>query len=309
MGIEWLIERKKGIGGSDVAAILGISPFKSALDIYNDKISELIKKDNEENNSLIFGKILEPVILDFYLKKTGEKLSKFDQIIKKEFMIASLDGMTESGKVIEIKTSRTDKGWGEEGTSEIPIYYTSQVQHYLMVTGCKSADVAVLIAGSDFRIYHIEENKELQNLLFEKEKKFWDMVCNRIPPEPTTHEDLKNLYPFSNQNSIEATYDIFEKIGLLASLNSNLKELEKRIDDIKLELKLFMKENESISFNNDILITYKTSKGRESIDWKNIAEGLLNEIKDFGGQFLEIVNEIIKINTRESLGSRRFLIK
>ena len=298
---KWLEERKKGIGGSDLAPILGISPYSTALDIYNEKLS-LVTKEKTESTAMMLGNILEPVIRDMYVKVTGEEMEKHDQIIRKDFMIGSLDGLTKSGKVLEIKTARNDKGWGEEGTDEIPIHYATQVQHYLMVTGAEVADVAVLIAGSDFRIYTVHANKKLQELIFKKEKEFWEMVQNKTPPEPQNINDLSILYPHSSLESIEVTPYMRDKIGLLSHLIKEYKDLDVRIECLKFEIKSFMKDKECILHAGSPIVTYKSTKGRSATKWENVARAL--EVNHG-----EEVKKLIQENTEESKGYRRFLIK
>ena len=298
---QWLEERKKGIGGSDLAPILGISPYSTALDIYNEKLS-LVTKEKTESTAMMMGNILEPVIRDMYVEVTGEEMEKHDQIIRKDFMIASLDGLTKSGKVLEIKTARNDKGWGEEGTDEIPIHYATQVQHYLMVTGAELADVAVLIAGSDFRIYTVHANKELQELIFKKEKEFWEMVQNKTPPEPQNSNDLSILYPHSSLDSIDITPEIRDKIGLLAILSKEYKDLDVRIESLKFQLKSFMKDSECILDAGNPIVTYKSTKGRVTTKWEEVVIALEQK-------YGEEVKKIIQEKTSESKGYRRFLIK
>ncbi len=297
---QWLENRKKGIGGSDVAPILGVSPFKTALDVYNDKLS--LSVEQEETQAMKFGKVLEPVIRQMYVEKTNEQLVDTPSIISKDFMIASLDGMTKSGKILEVKTARMDRDWGEPGTSEIPIYYTAQVQHYLMVTGAKIADIAVLIGGSDFRIYTLQEDKELQEVLFKKESKFWEMVQSRTPPEPSSNSDISFLYPKGVQSPIEATQDVVEKIGLLSSLNNEEKEISEKIDGLKFELKVYMKEHDGISIAGRPVITFKNSKNKTIVDWEAIAKHLSEKHN-------ERIDYLMAENSSITEGSRRFLIK
>ena len=71
--IDWLKARRSGIGGSDVAAILGLNRYKSALDIYNDKISTEEPKE-QQSESAYFGTILEDVVAKEFSKRTGLKV-------------------------------------------------------------------------------------------------------------------------------------------------------------------------------------------------------------------------------------------
>ena len=78
---------------------------------------------------------------------------------KYPFMLASLDGFTDDNRVVEIKTARSGKGWGEPGSNEIPDYYILQVQHYMIVTGFEVTDVPVSIAGGSPELYEVPADK------------------------------------------------------------------------------------------------------------------------------------------------------
>jgi len=144
---QWLEERRKGIGGSDVAAIMGISPWKTAFQVYQEKRKEV--NDWEGNEATDWGTRLEPAIRQWYSDQTGRPVRLPDKIMYSSeypFMLATLDGFTDDRRVIQIKTSRYSKGWGEPGTNQIPHDDMVQVQPEMVVTGFEDADVTV----SDF---------------------------------------------------------------------------------------------------------------------------------------------------------------
>jgi len=302
---DWLKERQKGIGGSDVAGILGISPFVTPLDVYLDKIGE--SEEKPDNPSMAFGRLMEPVLLQQYQNVTGESLvSDLQPIIspKHEFMRANLDGLTKSGKVLEIKTARTNNGWGEPGTDEIPDYYLTQVQHYLAVTEMPIADVAVLISGCEFLVYTVEKDLELQEMLIEKEAKFWEMVQKRTPPDPVNLKDIIKIYPRSLKNGIEANQDVIEQIGLLKSLKEQIKDLEEIKEQKELFIKDFIREHDGILMDNNPLVTWKSSKDSVKTDWEKAFNDLALLIDD-----LTAVKLIRDSHSKKIPGSRRFLIK
>lgn len=146
--IDWLKLGQSGIGGSDVAAILGLSKWRTPLDVYNSKVGEV--SDEEDNASMEWGRRLGPVIRQAYSDKTGRAVECLGHIFRSgehPFMIANVDGLC-ADRVLEIKTSRSGADWGEEGTDEIPEYYLTQVHHYMTVTRMELCDVAVLIGAS-----------------------------------------------------------------------------------------------------------------------------------------------------------------
>lgn len=301
---EWLQQRRLGIGGSDVAAILGISRWKTPLDVYLDKIGEA--EEQPDNAAMQFGRLLEPVLLTLYAEQSGQALVEVPPSmhhVKHSFMMASLDGLTASGRVVEIKTARWSDGWGEPGTDEIPDYYTSQVQHYLAVTAKPVADVAVLIGGSDFRIYTVEADQELQALLIEQEAAFWQRVQDRNPPEPVSESDLIRIYPKSLKSAIETTPEISSKISSLASLKANIKELDHEADAIKLALQHIIGDHGGITMDGKPLVTWKAAKDSAKTDWQAVALVLSGYVD------AERFSLMIEGNTQIIPGSRRFLLK
>jgi putative phage-type endonuclease len=189
---DWLHQRRSGIGGSDVAAILGLSRWKTPLGVYLEKRGEL--GEQPDNDAMRWGRYLEPAVRQAYADQTGNEVRVPATMLRHprhEFMVANLDGFIEdrTGRVFEAKTARSADGWGEPGTDQIPQPYLLQVQHYMEVSALPVADVAVLISGSDFRIYTVEADRELAQMLIEAEHEFWQRVQRGEPPEPVTAAD------------------------------------------------------------------------------------------------------------------------
>jgi putative phage-type endonuclease len=188
---DWLKARSTGIGGSDVAAILGLSKWKTPLTVYMEKRGELAPQP--DNDAMRWGRYLEPVVRQAYADETGREVRLPEQLVRHprhDFMIANVDGFTEDRRIFEAKTARTADGWGEPGSDQVPQPYLLQVQHYMEVTGFDVADVAVLIGGSDFRLYEVPADHELQEMLVDAEAEFWKQVQSGEPPEPVTYADV-----------------------------------------------------------------------------------------------------------------------
>ncbi len=189
---KWLKLRRSGIGGSDTSAILGLSKYNTELSLWNDK-TETDIPDNEGSESTFWGSTLEPVIRNEYSNRhPDEEVYILPFMLRSNehpFMIADLDGLIfRNGEWcgLEIKTaSEYIKGsWGEDGANEkIPLYYQTQVQHYMAVTGIKKFIFAVLVGGNHYLERVIEANDEVQRRLVEAESGFWDKVVNKIRPE------------------------------------------------------------------------------------------------------------------------------
>lgn len=194
---EWLRYRKCGIGGSDVAAILGISKWNSAISLWLDKTNQT-NEPVEENEAMQWGTIMEPIIRKHFAEVTGKTVVEVKAMLQHPehpFMLADVDGLTTDDEgnpaILEIKTASEYKR--AEWESDIPSYYQTQVQHYLCVTGVQKAFVAVLIGGNSFKVYEVDADTEIQAMLVAVEKDFWNKVQNMIRPEMDGSDAAKNL--------------------------------------------------------------------------------------------------------------------
>jgi len=202
---EWLTWRKKGIGGSDVAAICGISKYKSAVELWLEKTGQIEPKESGE--AAYWGTIMEPVIRQEFTLRTNLNVRLVPSILQHpdlSFMLANLDGVVDDpicGEcVFEAKTSSQFKQ--EQWADSIPEEYMLQLQHYMTVTGFQRAFIAVLIGGNQFRYKIVERDDELIELIIKLEKHFWHCVTTNTPPEMDGTEAssalLNRLYPVSN---------------------------------------------------------------------------------------------------------------
>ncbi|RTK95947.1 MAG: hypothetical protein EKK64_05335 [Neisseriaceae bacterium] len=241
--------RSRGIGGSDVAAILGISPWVTPLQLYMTKRGEI--EPQATNKSMHWGNILETPILEEYSRVTGNKVEAVaDTILHPEhnFMLANIDGRVNDDLIVEIKTASRSDGWGAEGTDEVPDYYLTQVHHYMTVTGAKQCDVAVLIGGNDFRMYHVYADAEMSQMLIDAETKFWKMVQDGVPPDIQTTEDWQLKYFHKLRDvSLEATEQIQEACTLLFNTNSQIKSLEERKKKLTTQVMQYMQDNKQLT--------------------------------------------------------------
>lgn len=285
-----LIARTKGIGGSDCAAICGLSKWKTPLDIFNEKTGKV--KDKVENNFTHFGNILEPVILSEYSKITGfQCISPTETMTHPNYnwMIGNFDGIVAGRRIIiECKTASvyTAHLWGEEGTDQIPQEYLMQCAHYAMIYDADRVDIAVLLGGNDFRIYTYNRNENLEKKILAIEEKFWvNHVLANIPPEPKTLSDVANLWPNSESKTCTADSDILEKAYELSRVKKQIKELENKSDDLSLALKAHMKDNDSL----------EAADGEKLASWKTQTRSFFNSAV-FKNQHPEIYKQYLVEN-------------
>lgn len=298
---QWLEDRRKGIGGSDAAAVLGCSPWATPLDVYLDKIGEA--GPQEETDAMRFGAILEPVIREEYRRRTGFDVMHSSALAfvneEYQFMRAHLDGIArpkgKASRVLEIKTARSADGWGEEGTDEVPIQYNAQVQHYMAVTGLMVADVAVLIGGSQFRIYTVEADRELHEAMIQREHDFWhDHVLSRVPPDPINADDVAKLFAKDNGEAIEADHELFAAWHDLREARARAKSIDAEIEALENRIKTAMGEAAELRHMGSVLATWKAARDSSRFDSK---------------AFTAAHPELAAQFTKTVAGSRRFLLK
>ena len=149
----FLQTRKTGIGGSDIAAILGVSKFKTALDVFLSKTTD---QPEQQGEHLYWGHALENPIIDRFVQDTGALVIRQPETRQHpdyEWAIANADALIMNGDtieaILEIKTSSAFKSreWGADDTDEVPIEYIAQVQWYMWIYDVQEAYLAALIAG------------------------------------------------------------------------------------------------------------------------------------------------------------------
>ena len=261
-----MIDRTKYIGGSDAASVLGISPWRSQFQLWRDKTEPAMPENNDPARQRVLdrGKRMEPYVCDLLAAETGLQIIKRNQrYIDKEFpfLAAEIDAEAATGENIEIKTVSPFKArdWGELDTDEIPVYYTAQAQHGMMITGAKICVFGVLIGGDDFRIYRVPRDDEVIVSLRAREVAFWnDHVVTLNPPAPADENDIAFLYPRDAGTAVEASAEAQLAVAELKSLNVEAIELERRISGCKDAIKRAMGDAARLTINGRDAATWKT---------------------------------------------------
>lgn len=284
---EFLARRKSGIGGSDVAAIAGLSPWRSPLDVYYDKsftdagLSEEAQPVGS-TASLWWGSQLEDIVGKAYSIVTGRKISHYNRLLigEKPYFIGDVDFLAycENGKRpfnaktgeiitdtgIEIKTSRfAGDDWGAQGTDAVPKYYFCQVQWYMgLIPSIRQFELAALFGGSDFRLFKIYRDDAIIARLQEIADEFWTgNIQKQIPPAPRSMEEVKRLYPAITGKSILASVEIENKVKEYAEISAQRLALEKRESGLKDEIALAMGDAETLTLPDEtVLATFREEK-------------------------------------------------
>ena len=259
---EWLNERRTGIGGSDAAAVMGLNPWKSPLDVYLDKTGQLM--ESPDNPALYWGRVLEEVVAREYSLRTRTKVRRKNRILrhrKHPWMLANLDRVIVGGRgILECKTTARTEGWGPSGSDEIPLTYYLQLVHYLAVTGSPFADLAVLIGGRDFRTYRVHPDDRTLEHLIDREYDFWiNHVLVKNPPEPQTESDLAWLYPKDQGSTLVADSELKSAISHYLKLKDEEKQIHEKKKDLEVLIKQEVKQHAQVLDH----------KGRQLLSWKH----------------------------------------
>lgn len=186
---EWIGMRKLGVGGSDVAPLLGLSPWKSEYELWCEKSGLIEPEDISDKPAVLWGTLLESVIRDRFSQLHPEydvmKPTEMYRSSNRPWAQANLDGelTSEDGSkgVLEIKTSGFfgSHAW-DDG---VPVWYMCQVAHYMSVTGYAFAYVAVLIGGQDYREFRVDRDKGDIAYVNRKVDEFWSRVVSGDEPD------------------------------------------------------------------------------------------------------------------------------
>lgn len=190
-----MTDRKTFIGGSDIASICGLSPYKTAFDLWVEKTGK-VKIEVEENDAIRAGRLIEPVLVQAaFDHSTGANLEKDKRVFQMMEGVpcaVQLDGVFdmlapgEDGKAgIEAKTAGQGLNWGEPGTDEVPDAYLVQATWQIMVAGLRKVIMPALLGGrGGFRMpmYYVNPNPRLQEVLFLRVQAFWACVQRDEPP-------------------------------------------------------------------------------------------------------------------------------
>lgn len=205
--IGWLQARRTGIGASEIAAVLGESPWGDAGTVYASKVAPC--DDEEVREWLEWGLALEPVLAERYASPRYANRPRTDRdgrlLRSKDYpwALCTLDGLTGRGSEtipLELKTDR----WGQDWTDGVPAHYVLQLHQQMLVTGAPAASIACLIGGSKLVWADVERDERLIRKIIHAGEAFWARVEARDMPDTTDHRALAAVFA----NEVPAEVDL-----------------------------------------------------------------------------------------------------
>lgn len=212
---EWLALRSKGIGGSEIGTVLGVNPWKSATQLFFEKLG-LFQEEENNNMRMFMGNFMESHIADLWQHwggseeslvvnyRTGRKVRNCSErpetmwLKKHPFLIANIDRQIDKAPgrkgrgVLECKT--INGFYAQQWAAGVPPSYLYQIQQYMLVTGFKYSELALLQDGNAMSVLEFEADPNAQELILEKGSEFWQRIQAARPAavKYLTEEAKKN---------------------------------------------------------------------------------------------------------------------
>ena len=287
---DWLRERKKGIGGSDVACVLGLNKYKSAFALYNEKKSEEL--EDFDNEAMRVGRDLEEYVASRFTELSGIKVRHENAILINEdfpFIRANVDRLCVGVKAgLECKTAST---WNAKnfGKGEFPVNYYAQCVAYMAVTGLPDWYLAVLVMGKEFKVYKLTRDKDCDcpewcecavyvgadeiEALVEACRDFWcEHIEKNVPPAVFNSNDDEAISAACNPDSgqeIDMT-GYLDKLTELTDLKRQIDELTAQKKQLEGEIKMFMGDCGK-GYADGYKVSF-TKQSRTTYDWRLFKE-------------------------------------
>lgn len=243
---EWLALRRGYIGGSDAAAVVGLSPYVTPYQVWAEKTGKV--PPFAGNLATEVGTYLEDFVAQLWSRETGRAVRRNNASLVNDlypWAIADVDRMVvgaDEGLEIKTTSALATKRFAD---GDYPPQYYVQCMHYLAVTGAARWHLAVLIGNSDFRTYVIERNEDEIGALMEAERAMMDRIERDDPPPAQDGDNatLAEVYPREREDEapvdvtgIEAALDEYTE------LSGRIKALEDERSAAGARIKAFLKD-------------------------------------------------------------------
>lgn len=264
--------RRSFIGASESAALLGLSEFDQALDVYNAKV---FGESKDETDLMKMGKLFEGPILSIYEDRTGWSVSPNNNTIfhpEYQFIAATPDALVETpaGLVFPLDAKNSSKyryGWGNEGTDEVPIDIYVQMQHQMLVVDAPRADVAALMDGRRLLIFTIEASAEIQQAIIDGCTEMWERIQNLDPPDidyecKSCKDILGKMHPKTEDKVVELPAVLQQAWAERQEFKRQIKKLQDEVEkrDWMIEWFLGGEGAQVGNINDDYQVNWKLRK-------------------------------------------------
>lgn len=272
---QWLELRRSGLGGSDAATVMGLNPYSSKLTLYADKKGILPEKEDTERMRL--GRDLEDYVAQRFSEETGKKIKRSGYMWRHptyEFILANIDReIIGEEAFLECKTTMNYERHDYD-SGEIPVNYYCQCMHYMAVTGCEKAYLAVLVFGKGFYWFEIKRDENEINALIDNEVTFWQTYVTKDRPpladgSDSSMDTLSKLHPRCD-GSVTQMLGMDDSMRNYMELGEAIKRLKAQQDEVKAQLCQSLGDK-SVGMGLDYSFSWK-SQFTSRVDTKKLKE-------------------------------------
>lgn len=283
--------RRTGLGGSDIGAVLGLSPYRTPYQVWMEKTGRA--EPFEGNLQMRFGTHAEDFVAREYSAQTGRSVQRLTAMLRhpEAPLIGHIDrlvipeGLKRAAYKSEIRTdlglecktahamAASGDDWGEAGTDQIPMPYLLQCATYMALTGCPRWDLACLFGNSDFRIYHLSRDEELEAMLLDEASRWWRIhILADVPPDPSTETEARQCWAKHKPGKIVVLgEDETVMLREYARVKAEAKELEEKLTMMRdWMIPRFEDADELLGEDGKVLATYRANKDSQRTDWKEL---------------------------------------
>ena len=285
----WLAERKKGLGGTDVAAILlsaaepseKVGCFdRSLFRLWSEKTG-LFESENSDNAFLMRGRVMEKYVCEFYEIHLGEGCRLWEKGLTwhptRPRIFGTPDRLVEQGKVtfgMDAKTRRMRRGWGRHKTTDVPLDVEVQMRAYMEIFDAPYWDIATLFSLDDFRVYRLERDKKLGKQILDVAEEWWEKYVETETPPPVDgtslcRQTLGMLHPRVKSEALRpasvSEREIYDK---LIRIRDEYRVLTEKKTELENQIRACIGDSIGISG----IGTWKASKPRKMFDKAEFAK-------------------------------------
>lgn len=277
---RFLEARQHGIGATDCAAILGLSPWASPLSVFHDKVDP-IGELGAGSLPMWLGLRLEGVVAELFTARTGLPTrgdNRQHAHPEDPWLVCHLDFRVRGNPdaLVECKTQNSRSGWGEDGTDDVPVYYWTQVQHEMLVTGASLTYLPVLFGLYDFRVFEVQRDEAFHETWRAAASDFWhDHVVPRVPP-PLGGDDFSRKVVSARYPSYEDILKVVppERELVILRLREEMEKLkaqELSVETLKNRVKDLIGDSAGVEGSWG-KITWRQIKDKTIVEWERVAD-------------------------------------
>jgi len=292
---QWLGTRSKGIGGSDVAALVGLSKWKSPYALWLEKTGQV--PEQEIGEAAYWGTVLEPIVAGEFAKRTGHTVLDTPGTLQHPdipYMLVNPDRLVcdttcgthavygeevagcDGCALLEIKTTSAYNA-DEWRNDSVPFAAALQCQHAFAVTGLSKAYVPALIGGQKFVLAEVHRDEELIDMLIKMEADFWRRVIEMDPPDidgrDSTTKLISRLYKVESDKVVELPDDFNELVAQREAAKAEADAAKELADQAANRVRALLGPAEVGTVNGEVAVTWKSNvKGIRTLNFKKEAK-------------------------------------